>query len=250
MPDIRDIAEQFIAPSIIEAVNLQYHPYEVGWLQDYAYQLGVASDRPEIEYRAYAVPGDVINAFAIPGGNVYVYEGILARFNKPAVSGMLGHEITHVAKRHCMDSVIAAYGIQFLTDLVKGERGQELADLVLTILWRGYAREQEFDADICSIHYNLNADLWPYGIKYFLEWLVSVEEAPTDTLEELLGDLLATHPPATERLEKVNAELARLGIEEKPIVIEKLRKILPYLLALGIGGGVLGAIIWWIKKKK
>jgi len=249
MADIRDIAEQFIAPSMMEAVNLQYHPYEVGWLQDYAYQLGGASDRPEPGYRAYAVPGDAINAFAIPGGNVYVYEGILANFNKPMVSGILGHEITHVAKRHCMDSVIATYGIQFLTDLVKGERGQELTDLVLTILWRGYAREQEFEADRCSIHYNLNANLWPYGIKYFLEWLVSVEARPTDPVQGLLYDLLATHPPAAERLEKVEAELARLGIVEKSLVVEKLKSILPYLLALGISGGIAGALIYFARKK-
>lgn len=249
MADIRDIAEQFIAPSIVEAVNLQYHPYEVGWLQDFTYQLGGASDRPEIEYRAYAIPGDVINAFAIPGGNVYVYEGILARFNKPTVSGVLGHEITHVAKRHCMDSVIAAYGIDFLTRLFQEGRGQELADLVLKILWRGYAREQEFEADKCSIHYNLNADLWPYGIKYFLEWLVSVEETPTDALGELLGDLLATHPPATERLEKVNAELARLGIEEKSYGWEKTKKVLPYAIPIVIGLGIAGVLIYLARKK-
>lgn len=249
MADIRDIAEQFIAPSIIEAVNLQYHPYEVGWLQDYAYKLGGASDRPELDYRAYAVPGDAINALAIPGGNVYLYEGVLSRFNKPIVSGILGHEIVHVAKRHCMDSVIAAYGIDFLTRLFQEGRGRELADLVLTILWRGYARGQEFDADKYSIHYNQKAGLWPYGIKYFLEWLVSVEEAPTDALGELLGDLLATHPPATERLERVNAELARLGIVEKSYGWERAKEVLPYVIPIGIGLGIAGALIYFARRR-
>lgn len=249
MADIRDVIEAFIAPSIEEQIAKQFYPYEVGYLQNYVAQLGGASERPEVQYRTYGVPGDAINAFTIPGGASYIYQGLLSRFNEPVICGVLGHEIAHEAKRHVMDKTIALYGIQYLTDLVNQGRTRDLAELVLKVIWRGYERGNEFEADICSIHYNLKADLWPYGIKYFLEWLVSVEEAPTDALKELLGDLLATHPPATERLEKVNKELAKLGVEEKSYGWEKTKKILSYLLPLGIAGGIVAALIYWGRKK-
>lgn len=248
MADFRDLIEQFIAPAIIEQVNLQFQPYEVGWLQEYASRLGAVSDRPEMVYRAYAVPGDAINALAIPGGNVYVYEGLLSRFDRPIICGVLGHEIAHEAERHVMDATIAAYGVDLLTNMFRQGRGKELTDLVLKILWRGYGREKEFEADKLSIHYNLNADLWPYGIKYFLEWLVA-QEQPDGYIEGLIESLLATHPPSSERLAKVEAELARLEIPEKPLIMEKLKSILPWLLGIGATATIVGLLIYFAKKK-
>ena len=249
MPDIRDVIEAFVGPSIAEEIAKQYSPYEVGWLQGYAYELGQASDRPQLEYRAYALPGETINALAIPGGNVYIYEGALAKFDKRVVSGLLGHEIAHVAKRHCMNSVIATYGIDLLISMYGQGRARDMADLITNILWRSYGREKEFEADISSIHYNQRADLWPYGIKYLLEWLLSVEERPEDSVKEFIYNILATHPPATERLQRVNAEIERLGIAERSLIFEKLKAALPWLLALGIGGGLAALLIHRARKK-
>jgi|GEM_PF-3300428 len=249
MADIRDVIEAFIAPSIVEEIAKQYHPYEVGWLQDKALRLGRISDRPDLEYRAYVIPGETINAFSIPGPNVYLYEGVLAHFKEPAVCGILGHEIAHAALRHPMNAVIAAYGTEFLTGLLNQGRPRELAELVLTIIWRGYGRSNEFTADKYSVHYNQKANLWPYGMRYFLEWLMSVEERPTDRISEIIANLLATHPAVTERLEAVNTELATLGIIEKSYTWEKIKKYLPYVMPLGIGGIIAGALIYKAKRK-
>jgi len=250
MADIRDVIEAFVGPSIAEEMARQYNPYQIGWMQEYAYRLGEASDRPQVEYRAYVLPGDTINALAIPGGNVYIYEGALAKFDKRVISGLIGHEIAHVAKRDCMNNVIAVYGMDFLLSMYGQGRARDMADLVTKILWRSYGRDREFEADIGSIHYNQRADLWPYGIKYLLEWLLSVEERPEDSIKEFIYNLTATHPPAAERLDRVNAEIAALGIAEKTLLLEKLKAALPWLIALGIGGGIAALLIHRARKKK
>ena len=147
MPDIIDVIEEYIAPSLAEEMVQRYNPYEVSWLQGYAYELGAASDRPDLDYRAYVIPGEIINAVAIPGGNVYIYEGALQHFDKPIIAGIVGHEISHIAKRHCMYNAIGVYGMDLLISLFGQSRQRELADLFLKIIWRSYGREEGGDAN-------------------------------------------------------------------------------------------------------
>jgi len=237
--DIIDLIERMVAPDIVKEVNQSFKPYEVSWLRSYAERLGSVSKRPQLPYRAFAVPGDVVNAFSIPGGNIYVYEGLLRRFGKDVVAGVVGHEIAHTARRHCINSYIGQYGIEFISGLINQGKGKEIAKEILTIVKRGYGREAEFEADRYSVHYNQRAGLYPFGIKKFLEWLVTVEERPVDEIKSAIYNLLATHPPAGERLRKVQGEIERLGIVEVP----KVPAMLWWLVPLGVGGVVLTGVI-------
>ncbi len=63
--------------------------------------MGLISHRPKIEYHVRILDSPVVNAFAVPGGYVYLTRGILAQFNNEAeVMGVLGHEMGHIAARH------------------------------------------------------------------------------------------------------------------------------------------------------
>ena len=246
MPDILDSLEKLVGVSISEQIADAYHPYIVGSLQNYADKMGKISARPDFKYTAYAIPGDVINAFSAPGGYVYVYDGIIKKFNKDVISGVVGHEITHIARRHCINSLIANYGLDYLSGLINQGKDRQIFDAVTTIITRGFGREAEFEADRYSVIYNNNAGLYPFGIKHFLEWLVSVEEQPVDSIKQKIYELLATHPPATERLERINNVIAELGITEKAIKPE----ISPYLLPVGLGLTTLVASLAYLKIKK
>jgi len=246
MADILDSLEKLIGITISEQIAGAYHPYTVSSLQSYADKLGKVSGRPDFKYTAYAVPSDVINAFSAPGGYIYVYDGIIKKFNKDIISGVVGHEITHIARRHCINSLIASYGLEYISNLIQGGQNKQIFDGVTTIIQRGYGREAEFEADRYSVIYNNNAGLYPFGIKHFMEWLLSVEQQPTDSIKQKLYQLLATHPPATERLTKINNTIAELGITEKAIEPE----ISPYLLPIGLGLTTLVASLAYIKIKK
>jgi len=240
--EILDSLEEIIAPSIVSMVEKEYNPYLVIWLQQYATKLGEISDRPQLKYTASAIPGDAINAFSVVGGNIYVYDGLIKRFPKKVVAGVIGHEIGHVARYHCINSVIAYYGIDYITGLINQENTQKLAKMVLELVWRGYGRQFEFEADKYAVDYNYKAGLYPFGIKHFMEWLVSVEQHPQDKINQLIDKILSTHPPATERLERINSEIAKLGITEKVVGWETLKEALPWLIPLTAGGIVAGLV--------
>ena len=242
MSDILDSLEKIIGLQIANQVKDTYHPYAVDWIQNYATKLNKVSDRPELKMVAYAIPGDTVNAFSMPGGFVYIYEGLINKFPKDQVCGVIGHEVAHIARKHCITMLAASYGVEFLSGLISKERTKELFNLVTTIVMRGYGRQYEFEADKYSVIYNHKANLYPFGMKHFMEWLTSVEERPTDKI----SDLLATHPPASERLKKINEEIERLGITEK---IEVKPEIMKYLLPLGIGGAILVGSLAYSKRR-
>jgi len=243
--DLIELAEAFIAPGVTEEINKQTNAYPVAWLQSYAEKMKPVTERPHVPYKVYAIPGDEINAFAIPGGATYIYEGLLNNFGKDVICGVLGHEMAHVSRKHCINSLITSYGIEFLTGLIEQGDMQEIARSVMNIIQLGYSREQEYEADKYSIHYNNKVGLYPFGIKKFLEWATTVQDEPTDPITKKIQGYLSTHPYTSDRLKAVAAEIARLGIIEKIKIVDTVIQYGKWLLPIGVGAAALvgGALI-------
>jgi len=94
-------------------VRRQYDVYDDPQLQQYVSEIGErlakASHRPELQYRFLVVDSPEVNAFALPGGYIYITRGILAYFNSEAeLAGVLGHELGHVTARHSVQQISAA----------------------------------------------------------------------------------------------------------------------------------------------
>ena len=231
--DLIDTLENMIAPDIENQVAEIYHPYEVSWLQDYATELGRITGR-SMNYRAYAVPGDTINAFSIPGGSMYVYKGLIDKFDKAVVCGVLGHEITHIARRHCINSYIGQYGIDLISNWLNAGKSKKMVTDILKLVALGYGREAEFEADRGSVDYNNKAGLYPFGIKHFLEWLVTVEKQPSLEILRKIQTLLASHPAAVDRLKNVNDEITKLGIKETTIPITEKTLVYAFPIVAGV----------------
>jgi len=243
--DLVELAEAFIAPGVTEEINKQTNAYPVEWLQSYAEKMKPVTERPNVPYKVYAMPGDEINAFAIPGGATYIYEGLLDRFGKDVISGVIGHEMAHVSRKHCINSLLASYGIDFIANLIEQGDMQEIARSIMNIIQLGYSREQEYEADKYSIHYNDKAGLYPFGIKKFLEWVVTVQDEPTDPITKKIQGYLSTHPYASDRLKAVITEIERLGIIDKIKIVDTVIKYGKWLLPIGVGATALvgGALI-------
>jgi len=238
---IVDALERTIAPKIREEVNKELGVRENSTISYLAQKLGSVTGR-KMDYEAFVIPQDAINAFAIPGGSIYVYQGLLDKFSKDVVSGVLGHEIAHIARRHCINNYIARYGIDFISSLIGGRNYKKMAKDILSLIALGYSREAEFEADRYSIYYNKDAHLYPLGIKKFLEWLVMVEKTPTSEFGRKVAEYLRSHPYADERLERVNQEIEKLGLKEEKVRYNK------YLIPLGIGGVLFGGGIYYLIK--
>ena len=156
----------------------------------------------------------VVNAFALPGGYVYVTRGLIALANSEAeLAGVLAHEIGHVAARHTAErysrSVIAGLGQAILGALTKSSDVGRLARLGGELYLRGFSREQEYEADLLGVRYLRRTGYDPYAQAAFLESL-GRHSALMNRIEGRPGagrefDFFATHPRAADRVERAIA---------------------------------------------
>jgi predicted Zn-dependent protease len=194
-------------------------PYDNPELERYIDSLGQllarSSDRPNLQYTFTVLDSPVVNAFATPGGYIYITRGLLALANTEAeVAGVLAHEIGHVAARHAAErqgqAVLASIpaifaGILTGSDAVAGMVGQGG-----TAYLQSYSRDQEYQADLLGVRYLSRTNYDPYGMASFLSQLQS-----NDRLDSLLAgkpeladqySMMSTHPRTADRIQRAIQE--------------------------------------------
>ncbi len=172
------------------------------------------SDRPDLPYSFKIINSTQVNAFALPGGFIYIYKGLLDVLTEAELAAVLGHEVGHVAARHGIKRIQAVYGYQLIAivamavigDKPEAAQIQELADDIFTLIVLGYSREDEFQSDRLGTKYAYGAGYDPYGMIMLLEKLQQQERGPQVTF-------LSTHPPAEARIEQVRHVIATLGFQ-------------------------------------
>lgn len=162
------------------------------------------SDRDSIDFSFTIVDVDtMINAFAVPGGFIYVYTGLLLNArNEAEIAGVLSHEVAHVAKRHGMKTLLKSYGYDFLLDILVGDstKLRTVVDVGTGLAFLKYSRENEYEADSCAVEYLISSGVNPSGMKTFLELLA---EQSGYSFE-----FLSTHPKTENRIERVTELIA------------------------------------------
>ncbi len=161
---------------------------------------------------------NTLNAFATPGGFVYVYTGILKYLDsEAALAGVLAHEIAHAERRHATQNLTSYYGISILASLVLGENPSEIAQVAanlfsgLTFLANSRAFEDE--ADDYSIKYLTSTRFYPGGVKFFFEKMR--DDKLIDSQPSKVKTFLSTHPDPIDRIKTAEARLRNLGITIK-----------------------------------
>src|SRR6185436_17981060 len=130
-------------------------------------KLAATSDRPELPWTFRVVDDDVVNAFAVPGGFIYVTRGILTHIGTEAeLAGVLGHEIGHVTARHSVNQMskgmLAQIGLgigSVLSPEIANLSG--LAQTGLSLLFLKYTRDDERQADELAFRYGGRANYDP-----------------------------------------------------------------------------------------
>jgi len=160
-----------------------------------------------------------LNAFATPGGYVYVYTGLLKYLDsEAALAGVLGHEIAHAERRHATQRITAYYGISILLSLILGENPSQLAELVAN-LFTGLAflansRANEDESDDYSIRYLKSTKYYPGGVKFFFEKMR--DDGLVSSKSSQILTFLSTHPDPVERIKSADSRLASQGIKVIP----------------------------------
>ncbi|MCO5166047.1 MAG: M48 family metallopeptidase [Planctomycetes bacterium] len=191
-------------------------PEVVGYVRELGRQIVQAADGdvPEgIEFEFHVVDDDAtINAFAIPGGGIYVYTGLLRAMEDEAqLTAVLGHEVAHVTRRHIAQQLTAQFGFQALTAMLGSAGG--LAGLVGqlggAVASQGfllkYSRDNEREADYVGLGYQARAGWDPRGMMEFFTILQHMDEGRGRPPAFLL-----THPAPDERVINAHRRIAEL----------------------------------------
>ena len=196
-------------PQIIE----EYGTYQSGHLQQYVETIGKrlanVSDRRDLFFHFKIVDTPTVNAFALPGGYVYVTRGLLAYVNSDAeLAGVLGHEIGHVTARHAVRQYTKAASYNLAANIASifvpqiNNFGQ-IADIAFNAITSGYSREYEREADRLGVKYAFAAGYDPKAISTFLQTLSLLDKVEG---KNTYHGLFSTHPRTEERVTLADAE--------------------------------------------
>jgi len=162
----------------------------------------------------HIVKNDEINAFALPGGHIMIYSGLIARADNPAeIAGILSHELAHIELDHVMKKLVKEVGLGLLISMAGGQSGTEILRETLKFLSStAYDRKLEKQADLKAVDYLLNANIDP---EPFANFLYKLEEE-----DHLLSEFswLSTHPELKARAEYIIEYYQDKGSQKQPII--------------------------------
>ena len=182
------------------------------YVQDIGLRLAAGSHRPNLPWHFTIVDVPVVNAFALPGGYIYITRGIMAYLgDEAALSGVLGHEIGHVTARHAAQAYTRATGAQFglLLGSIFAPAARPFGDLAgtgLGLLFLRYGRDAELQADRLGAQYAGAAGWDPDGVADMLTTLSRLQGES----DRGVPNWLATHPAAVDRVTRVQETIQQV----------------------------------------
>ena len=205
-------------PKVLKSFGGAYDDPELAaYLEQVGERVARVSEVPDLRFTFTLLDTPDVNAFALPGGYVYVTRGLLALVNDEAeLAGVLGHEIGHIAARHtalrydqAMLGQLGALGATILGAVLFGEEGARLGanlgNLAATAYVQGYSRQQEFEADELGIRYLVRAGYDARAMASFLDSLKrydALRRKLRGGRGEEIPSWLASHPRTVDRVRR------------------------------------------------
>lgn len=208
--------EYYLGRGVAAMVFSKYRPLNNSALNSYVNKVGrvvaSVSERPEAfnGYHFLVLDSNEVNAFAAPGGFVFITKGLLkVTPDEDALAAVLAHEVSHIVLEHGMKTITQANLTQAF--LVIGKEaadtytpgdlriltstfGDSVSNVFETVLGKGYSRSQEYDADEMAVKLAKSAGYNPNGLANTLQGLEKQKGS---------GGWFSTHPDASDRLEEI-----------------------------------------------
>src|SRR5258705_2602517 len=198
-----------------QQVNAQLPMVRDAVIQNYVNSLGqrIASrtSRADLSWQFQVVNSDVVNAFALPGGFIYINRGVLARAsNMSEVAGALGHEIEHVVRRHSVKQMEQAQGANVgvgilcaLTGVCQSGVAQAAINVGGTAVFAKFSRTDEVQADEGGFNNVIRAGISPRGMLTFFQKLLAEEQSGSGSAAAWFSD----HPGTQDRIADIQRML-------------------------------------------
>lgn len=201
------------------ALGVSYNPQVLATFGEYAdaamqtyvqakgTEMGKVSHRPALEYHVKVIDSPVVNAFAVPGGYIYLTRGIMAQFNNEAeMMGVLAHEMGHVAARHSVSQQTKQQlgTLLLIGGMIASEKFAQYAEYAMQgmqLLFLSFSRDDERQADQLGVAYSSKMGYDAHKMADFFKVLVKMNMAQA---EGGVPTWMSTHPDPGDRLVTVN----------------------------------------------
>lgn len=203
-----------------QKVEAQFGKFMSGPVADYVSQIGQLvsreTERPDVQYRFYVIDSPMVNAFAIPGGYVYITRGLLALANNEAeMAGVLAHEVGHITGRHsaarASQGTLVGLGAAILSAAVGTPGVSQAAQVGSDLYIKSYSRGQEHEADSLGVRYLSRAG---YDTRAMASFLTSLQ-MDTNLQQAISGKgnnvppYFSTHPMTQDRIVQATNEAGK-----------------------------------------
>ncbi|HOS99734.1 MAG TPA: M48 family metalloprotease, partial [Acidobacteriota bacterium] len=196
-------------PEILQTYGKYSNPELDAYVAALGHKLGALSHRPDLTYTVQVVDSDVVNAFAVPGGYVYLTRGMLSYLNDEAeLAGVMSHEIGHIAARHSVhqysQAQLAMLGLgvgSMFSETFQKYAG--IAQLGLSMLFLKFSRDDERQADALGVEYASRAG---FDANHMANMFVTLERLNPGSDRSGLPGWFSTHPNPPDRIAAIQRD--------------------------------------------
>jgi len=196
------------------------------YLNEVGQKIVAVCDRKDIKYHYTVIESDQVNAFAAPGGYIYFYTGLLREIKSESeMAAVLAHETSHVVARHSIRRIQSAMGVALAADLVFGGKNPGKAvdaaiGIGMGLIFAGYSRDNEREADKFGIYYMVKAGYNPNGAIGMFETLARIGGSGSSDVFEKLS---RSHPETQERITNAKQQISEMGTLPPGLIDEEAR---------------------------
>jgi predicted Zn-dependent protease len=175
-------------------------------VREMTYRLASQVPNNPYTFEVTVVKSDVVNAFALPGGYIVLFTGLMKKAaSAEEVAGVLAHELNHVLQRHGLERVVKQLGFVAVVSIVLGNQqglGGIMKQLGVELMTLKFGRAQETEADLTGLELLYRAKINPEGMITFFQRLAEKDEGRVEWL--------STHPMSSARAERLKSQLAEM----------------------------------------
>jgi predicted Zn-dependent protease len=206
------------AASVIHQVRMLEDPGAADLVRRIGDRLAAVADSAGRDWHFYVVDDTLVNAFAVPGGHIFVFRGLIERAGSHAeLAGVVGHEIAHVTRRHSVEQMKSRQKANILVTLfcsIAGICGSTAAQVAIGVggelLFARYSRADEAEADSVGIGYLARAGMDPRGVPAMFRALLELRQREPSVLDAWLG----SHPLEEERIARTERLAAGFDLHQ------------------------------------
>ncbi len=209
--------EESVGISEHQKVRATYGDFIQGPIADYVNRIGqkvaANTERSDVQYKFHVIDSPIVNAFAVPGGYIYVSRGLVALANNEAeLAGVIAHEIGHITGRHAAarmsQGALVGLGAAILSAATGSGALGQVANVGSDLYIKSYSRGQESEADDLGVRYLSRAGYDPKAMSSFLSSLDAQTKLDLKIAGKSEGDgfnYFSTHPVTADRVQHAAA---------------------------------------------